>query len=276
MSGVLERTLGVLEILAAHPEGISLGRVADRLNIPASAAHRLLTELVQRGYVRQVRDGGDYELTTKLVAMVLDYMGAAGIVDFAQPILDALAQETGEFIRLAVIDGERLTWVARAQGARRGLRYDPDIDATARLSCTASGHAWLSTMTDEEALVLVSRQGFGTPEEYGPHAPTTARALLDLLGRTRKRGWAMTQDFFAPGLSSIAVPVWRAEKSAEGKTPVGVVSIAGPSVRLPEKRMQELAPRLIAAAREIALASATSPLFASRRKVNQEKREGVG
>ena len=260
MSGVLERTLGLLECLTVHPEGLPVGSIAEKLNIPPSAAHRLLTELVQRGYVKQTRDQGDYALTTKLVAMVLDYMGAAGIVDFAQPVLDRLAQATGEFIRLAVIDGERMTWVARAQGARRGLRYDPDIDAVARLSCTASGQAWLMTLSDEDALTLVTRQGFGRPEDYGPDAPTTAKGLLDLLAAARKRGYAMTANSFGAGLSSMAVPIRRA-----GETSVGSLSIAGPSVRLTPERFKELAPLLTEAASEIASASVTSPLFSSRR-----------
>jgi DNA-binding IclR family transcriptional regulator len=260
MSSVLERTLGILECLASQPEGLPLGRIADKLNMPASAAHRLLADLTRHGYVRQNRDQGDYLLTTKLVTMVLDFMGAAGIVDFAQPVLDRLAQTTGEFIRLAVVDGDRLVWVARAQGARRGLRYDPDNDTTAQLSCTASGHAWLMTMSDEEALRLVIKQGFGTPEQFGPDAPTTAQRLLKLLAEARKRGYGMTVDMFGAGLTSIAVPLRR-----PGEAPVGVLSIAGPAVRLTPARMAEQLPMLQAAAREIVLASVTSPLFASRR-----------
>jgi IclR family transcriptional regulator, acetate operon repressor len=265
MSGVLQRTLGILEVLAAHPEGKSLGAIAEKLNIPLSAAHRLLAELADHGYVKQLRDQGEYGLSTKLVAMVLDYMGAAGIVDFAQPVLDRLAQETGEFIRLAVIDGDRLTWVARAQGARRGLRYDPDIDVSARLSCTASGHAWLMTMSDDDALMKVARQGFGKPEEYGPLAPTSPVRLLEMLEAARQRGFGMTHDMFAPGLASIAVPVRR-----KGESPVGVLSIAGPTVRLPAERFHELHPVLEAAAHDIAVVSATSPLFASRRIIANE------
>jgi IclR family transcriptional regulator, acetate operon repressor len=260
MSGVLERTLGILELLAVHPEGQPLGAVAEKLNMPLSAAHRLLSELMRRGYVKQLREQGEYGLSTKLVAMVLDYMGAAGIVDFAQPVLDRLAKETGEFIRLAVVEGDQLIWVARAQGARKGLRYDPDVDNTARLSCTASGHAWLMTMRDDEALTLVARQGFGRPEEYGPRAPTNPLRLLEMLSEARRRGYGMTQDMFGPGLASMAVPVRR-----HGGSPVGVLSVAGPSVRLPPERCQALFPMLQAAAHEIAIASATSPLFASRR-----------
>jgi IclR family transcriptional regulator, acetate operon repressor len=265
MSGVLQRTLAVLEHLMMHPEGVALGVMAEKLNMPLSAAHRLLTELVQRGYVKQMREQGEYALSTKLVAMVLDYMGAAGIVDFAQPVLDRLARETGEFIRLAVIDGERLTWVARAQGARRGLRYDPDIDNTARLSCTASGHAWLMTMSDEAALMLVARQGFGRPEEYGPNAPTSPLKLIDMLHDARKRGYGMTHDMFGPGLASMAVPIRR-----NGGGPVGILSVAGPTVRLPAERFAALLPSVQSAARDIASASATSALFASRRAVQDE------
>lgn len=264
MSGVLERTLGLLECLTVHPEGLPVGSIAEKLNIPPSAAHRLLTELVQRGYVKQTRDQGDYALTTKLVAMVLDYMDAAGIVDFAQPVLDRLAQATGDFIRLAVIDGDKLIWVARAQGARRGLRYDPDIDAVARLSCTSSGHAWLMTLSDEDALTLVTRQGFGNAEDYGPNAPMTAKGLLELLAAARARGFAMTHDMFGAGLSSMAVPIRRF-----GTVTVGALSIAGPSVRLPPERLKALAPMFHEAAAEIAQASATSPLFATRRIISE-------
>jgi IclR family transcriptional regulator, acetate operon repressor len=260
MSGVLERTLAILELLTVHPEGVPLRTIADKLNIPASAAHRLLTEMSERGYVRQIRDQGDYGLTGKLVAMVLDYMGAVGIVDFAQPVLDRLAEASGEFIRLAVVDGERLTWVARAQGARSGLRYDPAVDAVVQLSCTASGHAWLMTMLDAEASALVMQQGFGQPDRYGPNAPTTESALLKCLAQARKQGHAIATDMFGNGLTSIAAPVRR-----PGEPPVGVLSIAGPTVRMTQARLRELSPFLDQAAHEIALASVTSPLFASRR-----------
>ena len=265
MSGVLERTLGILELLATHPEGQALGAVASKLNIPLSAAHRLLAELVRHNYVKQLDGRSEYGLTTKLVAMVLDYMGSAGIGDFAQPVLDRLALETGEFIRLAVVDGERLTWVARAQGSRKGLRYDPDVDNTARLSCTASGHAWMMTMSDDEAITLVARQGFGQPQDFGPNAPTTHAELLGLLKAARARGYAMTHDMFGPGLASIAVPIRR-----EGSRPVGVLSVAGPSVRLTPERFAQIAPLAQAAAAEIAVASAMSPLFTSHRLVSGE------
>ena len=256
MSGVLERTLGVLELLAGQGAGLELAVIAERLNMPRSAAHRLLADLVRAGYVRQVRVHGDYQLTTKLVSLGLSFLSASGIVDVAQPLLDQLAEISGELVRLSVIDGERLTWVARAQGARQGLRYDPDMGSDARLSCSSSGLAWLSTLAQEEALTLVARQGVGQPGDYGPNAPATLQAVMDELAATRARGWAQAIDTYSAGLSAMAAPVRHA-----GRPPLGVISVAGPTARFTPARMAALAPDLLSIAGQLAAASASSSFF---------------
>ena len=256
MSRPLERCFKLLELLSAHPEGRSLSSLAIDIDMPASAAHRLLTELCEFGYVRQEREQGEYTMTIKLAALGLNFLSASGIVDVAQPALDRLAEASGELVRLGVIDGDDLIFVAKAQGARRGLRYDPDMGLSVRLSCSAAGHAWLSTLTEEEALSLVLKQGFGKPEEYGPRAPTTVSAFRTQLRLTRQRGFAMITDMFAPSMSSMSVAV-----RPRGGAAIGVVTIAGPLVRLTEERMLSLGPDLHEAADDIAAASSASALF---------------
>jgi IclR family acetate operon transcriptional repressor len=255
MTAALDRGLSLIERLAGQPEGVSLSALADELLIPHSACHRLLTHLQGRGYVRQVRSQGPYMLTTKVASLGLAFLSSAGIVDIAEPILERLAQESGELVRLAIIDDDRLTWVAKAQGARKGIRYDPDMGMDARLSCTASGHAWLLTLSDERALELVSRQGFGEPKDYGPKAPTTVKALLGFLHAARTRGYAMIDEVFAPGMTALAAPVKRRGMA------LGVISIAGPRTRLTPARMHALAPALLAATAELGPMSHGSALY---------------
>ncbi len=91
----------------------------------------------------------------------------------------------------------------------------------ARLSCTSTGHAWLMTMTDEQAVALVIKQGFGQPNEFGPNAPTTIKALLRFPARCAVRGYAMIDEVFAPRMSAVAVPV------VSGSRCVGVISLGG-------------------------------------------------
>ena len=256
MNGVLERTLGILELLSQHGEGLELAMIADRLDIPRSAVHRLLGDLVRCGYVRQLREHGDYMLSTKLVSMGLSFLSHSGIVDFAQPLLDRLAEISGELVRLSVVDGSRLTWVARAQGARQGLRYDPDMGSDARLSCSSSGLAWLSALSDDEALTLVSQQGLGTREEFGPNAPQTLQEVLAQVHETRARGYSITRETYTAGLNAMSAPV-----RLGAQAPIGVITIAGPTVRFTDERMKALGPELLSFAAQMAAASGTSPFF---------------
>jgi DNA-binding IclR family transcriptional regulator len=255
MTLALDRGLSLLERLCGQPEGMALTALAAELDIPHSVCHRLLVDLERRGYVRQMRSQGDYMLTAKLASLGLGFLSSSGIVDIAEPLLERLAQSSGELVRLSIVDGDRLTWVAKAQGSRKGLRYDPDMGMDARLSCTASGHAWLLTLSDERALELVSRQGFGAPKDYGPKAPATVKALLGFLNAARTRGYAMIDEVFAPGMSAMAAPVLRAGQA------IGVISIAGPRTRLTSARMHALAPALLAAAAELGPISRAATLF---------------
>ena len=73
---------------------------------------------------------------------------------------------------------------------------------------------------------------------------------------TRERGYSVTQDTYTLGLSAVSAPVRLAGQSA-----MGVLTLAGPTVRLTQARMQALAPGLMDVASQLAAASGSSPFF---------------
>jgi IclR family transcriptional regulator, acetate operon repressor len=255
MSGALEKSLAILEYLTDWPEGAALVQIATDLNQLRSGCHRTLHELIGYGYVRQL-PRGDYALTTKLASMGLSFLSKSGVVDIAQPVINRLAQETEELVRLAIVDGKRLTLVAKAQGARSGLLYDPDMGIDLRLSCSAAGQAWLMTLPEDAAIEYVSRQGLGDPKQFGPNAPTSIKALLKVLDEHRKRGYSIIQEAYAPGMNSMAAPVQKA-----GEPATGVIVVAGPAPRLTRERMNQFGPALKLAAEELAVSGNASPLL---------------
>ena len=86
----LNRGLALIEQLCGQPEGMSLTALADELDIPRSACHRLLLELQKRGYVRQKQSQGNYLITVKIASIGLEFLSSKGIVDIAEPILEDL------------------------------------------------------------------------------------------------------------------------------------------------------------------------------------------
>ena len=262
MSSVLEKSLGILELMVEHPEGLQVSTIARALDQPVSGVHRQLRELARLGYVRQARDQGEYALTLRLAALGLGYLGRSGVTDIAQPILDRLAAQSGELIRLSVLDASGLTWVAVAQGATVGLRYDPGREQGVQVhpASTAGGQALLSTMPDDEVLALVGQTGL-RPEgaNLGPKAPATIAELQSVIHDTRKRGYSIAIDTYIDGMAAMAAPV-RAGGTVDGRV-LGCLSIAGPAVRFPKRRMEELAPALLEASAELGAAAPASQFF---------------
>lgn len=260
MSSVVEKALAIIELLVEHPTGLPVSAIAAATDQPASGVHRTLQELARLGYVRQTQAQGDYAVTIKLPAMGLGFLGRAGITDVTQPVLDGLAAYSGELIRLSVIDDDRLIWVAVAQGATRGLRYDPGQEqgVVVHLASSAGGQAWLSTMSDEEALAKVSAQGLlRKADGTGPGAPRSLTLILERLEVARMHGYATAVDSYIAGMAAMALPVRYQGNGAV----LGCLSIAGPAVRMTDTRMRELAPRLQAAAAEIGEAASGSHYF---------------
>jgi DNA-binding IclR family transcriptional regulator len=269
-TGALPRGLAVLQCLVGVSDGLPLSGIAELVDLPKSATHRILTTLVEEGFVQKVESSGNYALTLRIASLGLRHLAGSTIAELARPVLARLANESRQLVRLGLLDGERLLWVARTQGARGGLRYEPDVDHGKEipLALSASGLAWLSRLTDEEALHLVARQNPEARHPMGLGAPTSLTDVIVRLRDARTRGWAQVHDSFEEGISAMAAPVL----GADGRHAVGVVSIAGPSLQLTDERMNELASPLKAAAVEL---SALTGAVASEISVHQHNRNDV-
>lgn len=247
MSTAISRGLSVLELLTGLPEGMALGEIAEELGVVKSSAHRAVTELVESGYVRQDEEGGKYLLGLKMVSLAQQHLAKIPLVDLSQPFLDRLSSQFGELSRLSVVDESTLVWVAKCEGSQSGLRFDPDAGREVKLSCSASGLAWLSTMSDDRALRLVARQGYPAPEEYTPQAPRSDEEYLRLLCEARALGYGHLEDTFELGVAAIAVPV-TLERDEEA---VGVLNLCGPSARMTKEACVAMLPSLRQAASEL-------------------------
>ena len=246
-SSIIDRCFAIVETLAESREGLSLGTIADRTGMPKSAVHRMLAALAATGYAVQLPNR-DYKLTLKLPGLGLRYLSNTDLLKQCQPVLDALALEVGELVRLALVEAETLVWIGKAQGALTGLLVDPVMGHQVVLHATATGKVWLASLSNEEALRIVFQHGFASAGMHGPNVKSTVEDLQADLSETRSRGYGLVQEEAEPGISAIAVPVHGGDA---GETVVATISVAGPSARLTEARLLECLPQLRRAASQL-------------------------
>ena len=244
-----ERCLAIIELLADGARELPLGAIAERLSLPKSGAHRLLSTLVDIGWAEKNPETAFYRLSMRLAVLGQQFYVATGIPDICQPLLDRLAGQCREFVRLAVVDGHSLVWVAHAQGASGGLMDQPSLTSnTGPRFATASGKAWLATLPTDEAMRIVMKNGgFKDADRYGPNCVRSVEPLLRELKATARRGYGIALSEAEFGVTAVAAAI----RPDDASSVLGTVSIAGPSARVTERRAQELAPLVLRTAREL-------------------------
>lgn len=257
----VDRCLSLIETLAGEAEPLDLSGLAGRVGLPNSAAHRILTTLMARGWVIQDPASQNYALSLRLSTLAFRNLDARAVPDIVQDVLDRLAARTREYCRLAIVEDEDLVWVARAQGAVAGLRYDPDMGQEIVLHATANGKAWLSTLPENEALRIACARGLDAPRAAGPNCLTSVDDLRRHLDISRAQGFATAIEEAEEGTAAVAI-AFRCDDTPDAEV-AGTISVAGPLLRINTDRHEDLAGDLKRAAAEIA---AIWPLRARQRR----------
>lgn len=248
MSQQIDQTIAALEFFSESGSSHSIAEIASQLSASKSGTHRLMTRLVERGYVEQDQQTQRYRGSVRLAVLGLQYLSSTGLKDIYLPELRRLANASGELVRLAAPQGDRLFFVSESQGATRGLRFDANLGREVVLHAMAGGKAWLSTMPEDQAVRYVLAAGFERDVPLGPNAISDIETLLADLRECRKLGYAVASEEAEVGVTSIAAPIIA---QGAGDEAVASVIIVAPSVRMTEAHREELIPRLIETAKRL-------------------------
>ncbi|WP_407495772.1 IclR family transcriptional regulator [Pseudooceanicola sp. MF1-13] len=247
---VLERAILVIEILADEPNGLPFGILCKRLGLPKGSVHPLVNTMIAAGYLERSPVDERLRITMRLPSLGFRYLQSTGLVDVCQPILQRYADEVGELVQLGVVTGEKIVFAAWAQGKKEGLQYTPARGRNVPLHGTATGMAWLASLDEHEAIRILGKTGFGTPDAtFTPNTASTYPEILEKLRLTRERGYGLSLEESSLGLNACAVP-FSAPSDPEGKV-VGAIGMAGPNFRLTEEYIAEMMPLLNDAATEM-------------------------
>jgi DNA-binding IclR family transcriptional regulator len=226
------RVLDIFELLAQHPDGISLSEIATQLHIPKSSAHGLLGTLLSRGYLRAGRQGRTYRLGVRLFELGSGYMAGTDLMADGQEIVRELARACDETVHLAILTGNEVLYIAKEEGTNT-VRMVSAVGKRFPAYGTGVGKMLLAALTPAELDALYP------PDK--PLTPITAATITDPatfrheLTESRQRGYATDFEESTPGLCCIAAPVFGSDGAQ-----VAAISVSVPSVRFTAERQNTL------------------------------------
>ncbi|MCX8100725.1 MAG: helix-turn-helix domain-containing protein [Geminicoccaceae bacterium] len=242
----LERALRLLKALAATSDGMSLSELALVAGLPTSTTHRLLTTLEAERFVRLDAAEGHWQIGVEAFRVGNAFARTRDLAAIARPYLRRLMEETGETANLYLaVDGEAVC-MAQVE-CRQMMRAIARPGGRVLMHCSGVGKAILAGLEPEEVQAVLRRHGLPRLTERTLDTP---RRLEAALAEIRARGWALDDEEHAIGLRCVAAAVLD-----EHGRPLGAVSVSGPSVRLPDERLADLAAAVRRSARELTRAA---------------------
>jgi DNA-binding IclR family transcriptional regulator len=237
----VRRAVAILEAVAESPEELGVTELGRRLGVHKATASRLLSTLAERDLVQRNPATDRYRLGFGLIRLAAVAGGRLDLVREARPVLERLAEETGETVNLAALDEDEVVHLDQISAPRPIVTVNW-VGRRAPLHCTSNGKVLLAHMPEAQRRRLLAHP----LERLTTRTITDGRELERELTEVRARGYAWTKEELEVGLNAVAAPV----RDGAGRV-VAAVSVSGPAYRLRAATMKRVAGATVAAAEEI-------------------------
>jgi len=234
-------TLQLLEVFERGPGPIPMSAFVAATGKPKSSVHRMLSTLVNLGFVAQDSRSGGYRLTLKLWRLGMPALAELDLSKLSPPHLEALMRAAGETVHMSVLDPSGgVVYVAKVE-CPKSIRVQTQIGRLNPAWCTATGRSMLA-YHDATADAVLAR----------PLAPLTDQTVTDpqqlraILDEVRARGYAVTRGENHSDMGGIAAPI----RDHSGQV-VASCGIAIPVFRMDRSLEERCVPLVVEAAAAI-------------------------
>lgn len=229
MLHTIEKASDVLALFDRDRAEWGVAEVAERLRLPKSSAHDLLTSLAQVGLLCRT-EKGRYRLGWRLVALSETLLATTELRREARPIMEELAAQYQETIHLAILDDTKVVYVDKLEG-KQAVRVElTSLGTRLYPHCSSLGKVLLAYRPEADVKRII--QAGGLPR-FTANTITDEAELEAALAKIRKQGYAYDLEEILPDLCCVGAPV----RNYMGEV-VAAISMSIPSYRFQRSQAQ--------------------------------------
>lgn len=223
---VIARAAAILRCLKNKTDGLSLGEIAEIVELPRSTVQRIVSALQKERLLISASPGRGIRLGPELSSLAES--ARIDLTDILRPYLVKLAKIINETVDLAVLRGKRMIFVDQIPGTHR-LRTVSSVGDAFPMTETANGKACLAKLSDEtvKKILLAERPAFCENKD-------NVVSFLNEMDEIRTTGLAYDRNEHTLGICAIGV----AFKDFQGN----LYAISTP---IPSSRFEEIETKLV-------------------------------
>ena len=197
-----ERTVKILETLAASPTRLTLSELQERMGYPRSSLHALVRTLRELKWVEADETGSAFGVGPHALLSGTAYLDRDPALRYAYETLEDLRTEVGHTIHYARRDDTHVLYLASRE-SREQVRVVSRVGRRLPAHVTALGQALLAELTEAEVDDLLRDE----LPAFTRNTITDRARLHAELDAVRKRGWAFEIEQGTDGVACVAVAV---------------------------------------------------------------------
>ena len=238
----LDRGLTILQTVAMSKQPVTLGELAELLQVDRSSAFRLAQTLRRRGFLSTPAGRKDYILGSSMWTLSRQYDWSNMLVRVAHQELKALANGLNETAHLAIREGKNALFIDSVH-ARHVIVVAGQTGELVPLYSTAHGKALLADADERE---LKGIFGVGQLQKFTKTTIRTLPALTKECVTIRQKGYAVDEAEYMEGMRCVAAPI----RLGDGMI-VGSIGISAPASRFLKEHYPAHSKRVIQCAVKI-------------------------
>ena len=239
------KTLQIIDTLSHSNEPVRLHEIALAVDMPDSTVLRMLTSLVEFGYIRQNPENSKYYLSLKFAKIGAIAVSQNNLRDISHSMLAELSYRCKEAVCTAVEIEHQVVYTDVIDGPDGMLKVMHYIGKQAPMHCTGVGKCILLNYSDSQIDALIKARGL---QRYTPNTITTKEALVKELDLVRERGYAIDNQECELGARCVASGI----RDYSGKI-VAAISVSGPATRMTYEYLESISEIVVATAKEISV-----------------------
>lgn len=193
---VIARAAAILRILESESDGLSLGQIAKRANLPRSTVQRIVNALADEQLLIAATPNARVMLGPAIVRMAANTR--FDFATFVRPYLEALAEATGETVDLSLQRGDKMVFIDQITSSHRLSAVSAIGESFPAFSC-ANGKAALALLSDDEISILLK----GHLYVETPNTITSVKNLMQEIEIIREENYAVDNEEHTEGISAI-------------------------------------------------------------------------
>lgn len=213
------RVMAILELVSIYPQGLTLSEICEKINMPKSSTHELLSVLEQGNFLQL--DKKKFRIGIKVFELGQMASRNLDILKAIRPHLKWLSSQLSMTTQFGILEGNEVIYLSKIKNVA-GISVESQVGARLPAHATALGKVMLSLLSEDVLLKNYSNYDF---DKFTPNTAVSIEDLIKRLNLVKEKGYAEDREEFTQGVFCLAVVVPEIRSDT-----IGAISISMPLI----------------------------------------------